>query len=328
MSNINDVAKFAGVSRSTVSRVIRKDPNVNIKTRQLVLDAIRELNYAPNTSARALAGRKTKTIGIISGFSLNDPFYSIMVERICYRSYQRDYNTLISVNLENESSAQRQIDMMWGKVDAYIFIGSLSICKEDIKRLLENNIVVATFKTGEQLEGVINVDIDNQISGYKAINYLLHKGYDKIAYLYGRLDNGETQLRMKGYMEALKEANITFDESFCFEGKFNYKSAYDITEQIMKKSPTAIFCENDVMAHGVMRRLKELNCKIPEDVAVMGFDGIQFNNYESLVKLTTVQQPLEKMAEYLVDIVIKSLNREQVCNSKIFDTEILERETV
>ncbi len=328
MANIDDVANCAKVSRTTVSRVLLNSNKVKESTRLKVLEAIDKLNYKPNASARSLASQRNHTIGIISGYALNDPFYSVIAEEICNVCNEYDYGTLIAIRSGNEPTNDKQINMMFGKVDAYIFLGLQSFCRKEIEHLVKINIPVALFKSGEAVEDAVMVDIDNKKSSIMAINYLIRKGHRKIAYMRGDVKNYETILRTNGYMEALEDNGIPFDQSVLFNGNFSYSTAYNLAKSVILSGATALFCESDVMAHGVIKGLMDLNYRIPENISVMGFDNIKFNNYESFIQLTTINQPLHEMGRYISETLIKQIESGLSGEIQLFETDIIERDTV
>ena len=328
MANIDDVAKSANVSRSTVSRVLLNSKNVKESTRQRILQTIEKMNYRPNASARSLAAKKNFTIGIISGYALNDPFYSVIAEEICNACSEHNYGTLISVRSNSETTNEKQIDMMFGKVDAYVFLGLKTFCRKDVDYLVNKNIPVVLFKSGESVDGAITIDIDNVKSSAMAVDYLVQKGHKRIAFMYGDVTNYETVLRTAGYKQALKNNNITFEQSLMFEGKFSYHSAYKLAKEITESGADALFCESDVMAHGAIKGLMDLKYTIPGDIAVMGFDNIKFNNFESFIQLTTVNQPLSEMGRYIAETLIMQIEKKSTGCKKLFETNIIERKTV
>ncbi len=328
MANIDDVAKSADVSRSTVSRVLLNSKNVKESTRQRILETIEKLDYRPNASARSLAAKKNFTIGIISGYALNDPFYSVIAEEICNVCSEYNYGTLISIRSNSEATNEKQIDMMFGKVDAYVFLGLKTFCRKDVDYLVNKNIPVALFKSGKSVDGAITVDIDNVKSSAMAIDYLVQRGHKKIAFMYGDVTNYETVLRTKGYKQALENNNIAFDPSLVLEGKFSYYAAYKMADKIIASGASALFCESDVMAHGAIKGLMDLKYTIPGDISVMGFDNIKFNNFESFIELTTVNQPLYEMGRYISETLIKQIETKSSGGKKLFKTDIIERKTV
>lgn len=328
MANIDDVARFAKVSRSTVSRVILNSDKVKETTRKKVLEAIEALNYKPNALARSLASRKNNTIGIISGYSLNDPFYSVIAQEVCNVCTEYNYGTLIAIQAENETSNERQINMMFGKVDAYVFLGLKSFFRNKIEALIKMNIPVAVVKPGEEVKGAVVVDIDNKKSAMMAIQYLITKGHKKIAYMYGEKENYETQLRIAGYKKVLEDRKLFFSPSFMFDGKFSYSTAYHLAKDVISSGATALFCDSDVMAHGVVKGLMDLKYQVPDDIAVMGFDNIEFKNYESFIHLTTVHQPLHDMGRYIAETLVRQVESQAASDVHWFATNIVERDTV
>lgn len=327
MANIDDVAKKAGVSRSTVSRVLLGGSKVKPSTKEAVLRVIEEMNYSPNTAARALAAKKSQNIGVISSYTFNDPFYSIIEEEIYHTCEQLGYNTLFVINRVNEKGHKDPIEVLNGKVDGFIYLGDHSVTEEQLNKLLKMNIPVGVFKTGVSVPGISEADIDNVEAAYRGTEYLIKLGHKRIAVLYGYLDYYENIDRITGYKKALEDNGIELDEKLMFLGGFSYNNALNLSQQIIDTKATAVFCFNDAMAHGFIRGAKNCNCRVPDDITVLGYDDIIFSNYASYIELTTVKQPITEMGKYLAEALIGQIEKGEPAEKKIFSTTISEKET-
>lgn len=327
MANIDDIAKKAGVSRSTVSRVLLGGNKVKLSTKEHVLQVIEEMNYTPNTAARALAGRKTQNIGIVSSYTFNDPFYSIIGEEIYNTCEKHGYSTLFLIHRADEIGHKDPIDVLNGKVDGFIYMGDHSVTKEQLKKLTKMGLPTAVFKTGEWIEGITMVDSDNVDGARKGIEYLIGLGHNRIAVLSGKDEYYENKERILGYRKALKEYNIPFDPTLVFQGGFSYNIAMGLAKQIIDSQATAVFCFNDVMAHGFIRGAKAYGYRVPEDITVLGYDDITFSNYDSYISLSTVKQPIKEMGQCLAETLIRQIEQGESSEVKIFQTKISEKET-
>lgn len=328
--NINDVAKEAGVSKTTVSRVLLGGDKVKPDTREKVLEVIKRLNYTPNTSAQMLAKKSNKVIGVISTLPITDPFYAYMNDRIASECEKHNYGTLYVVCGQNSGkSCEKEIALLYGKVDGYIVVGNEHIIPENIDHLTRIGMPVALFKTGFIQEGAIAVDIDNEKSGELAASYLHRKGYRKIGYLHGDNDKNEFlegQERYKGFVKEMKRLNLTLAGEF--RADRTYKIAYKLAEKIQNSGIDALFCETDIMAYGVVSALLERNVKIPEQIAVLGFDDIKFRNFETHIHLSTVAQPVERMAACIVGALVNRIENDVPYGKvQLFDTKIVEGRT-
>ncbi|EET61199.1 transcriptional regulator, LacI family [Marvinbryantia formatexigens DSM 14469] len=327
MANIDDVAKKAGVSKSTVSRVLLGGNKVKPSTKERVLKVIEEMNYSPNTAARTLAAGKSHNIGVISSYTLNDPFYSAAGEEIYHVCGEMGYSTLFVINRTDKNEHKDPIALLHGKVDGFLFMGDNSVTKEQLEKLTKMELPTAVFKTGEWIPGIIQADTDNIDGACRGTEYLIRLGHRRIAILTGKENYYESIDRMKGYQKALEENHIRFESELVFPGQFSYDKARNLAKEIIASRATAVFCFNDVMAHGFIQGAGECGYRVPEDISVLGYDNIMFSNYDSYVHLSTVKQPIKEMSAYLVRALIAQIEDGQPPVQKIFPTKISEKET-
>lgn len=327
MTSIMDVAKKAGVSKTTVSRVLLDSNKVKPETKEKILKAMEELNYSPNNSARALASKRSMNIGVISSYTFNDPFYSIVEEEIYNTCAGQGYSVLFVVNKPSVSVLRGPVEILTGRVDGFVYLGEDSCHASEVKKLVKNAIPVAGFKTGMEISGMINADIDNEKASFEGTEYLIRLGHRKIAVISGKQNYYETRSRLIGYRKALEENGIPYDENMIFDGGFSYNNGLKLAKDVLKTHATAVFCFNDVMAHGFIRGAKNEGCSVPEDVSVLGYDDIIFSNYDSYINLSTVRQPLREMGRYLANTILDQINGHEVKMSRIFETTICEKET-
>lgn len=327
--NINDVAREAGVSKTTVSRVLLGGNKVKPDTKEKVLETIRRLNYRPNTSAQMLAKKHNRVLGVISTLPISDPFYAYMHDQIAQECEKRNYGTLYVTRGKNENGCENEIALLYGKVDGYIITGNHHITSENIELITGMNMPVALFKTGFVKEGAITVDIDNVKSGELAAKYFFEKGYRKIGYLHGGTEDSvfsEGRERYKGFMQEMDRLGIPLMAQFY--GGESYRVAGTLAGQIYDSGIDALFCETDIMAYGVISALLENNIKVPEQIAVLGFDDIKFRNFETMIHLSTVSQPVDKMAVRmvgaLIDRIENGIDYEKI---RLFETKIVEGRT-
>lgn len=327
--NIFDVAKQAGVSKTTVSRVLTGGNNVRPATRQKVMDAMAVLGYMPNTAARSLAGGKNKVIGIINGIRINDPFYGYIDDLIADECRRRGYGVVYTVVPSNVLSCHKEISILYGRVDGIIFTGNSSCAfSEDIQKLIDRqDVPVAMVKTDMTIPGALAVDIENEYGGCQAAEYLVMQGYQKIGYMRGGFHEGEA--RERGFVSFLKQKG-TKVYSYYF-GDRSFTTAYRLAKDIMIRdaTPDAIFCETDLMAYGLIQGLHDCGYSVPEDIAVLGFDNVKFTNYESSINLTTISQPLEKMVQYTTNALIDKIEgrRDYETGNVVFKTVIKKGKT-
>ena len=305
--NIRHIAKQAGVSVATVSRVLNHPENVAPKTREKIEKIIAETEYTPNWLARGLNFNKTGTIGLMIPHILNSVHMEIAkgVEDV---AHQKEYIALMC-NVEHDAAKEKRYldQLIKRRVDGIIFICS-SLEKKDFQLVQEQKIPVVLIGEHKNSLGLHVVSIDCKQSAKKAVNHLLESGHEKIAMLYGTEPQIENEYKMAGYKQALKEAELPFVRDYLREVENTIEGGYLGAKKLAELAdpPRAIFASSDYIAFGAMDAIKDKGLKIPDDMAVMGFDNVRMSNLVE-PKLTTVEVPLHKMGVYgarlLFDII-------------------------
>lgn len=330
MATIKDVARLAGVSTTTVSHVINKTRFVAETTQQKVMEAVKELNYAPSAVARSLKCNTTRTVGMLVTQSTN-PFLAEVIDGFESYCYRQGY-TLILCNTSGIYEKQRDYVRMLAekRVDG-IFV----LCSDmtpELQEMLDGHAdipkVIMDWGHGEYLSDKI---IDNSESGgYMATKYLLERGHRDIFCLSGHLDKTLCIERIEGYKRALAEFDVEFREENILEGNFECDMAVEAANKIlaMEKRPTAVFCFNDIMALGLMSRLQEKGVRIPEDISVIGYDNIDLAAYYS-PPLTTVHQPKRRVGKTAFEILLERIKNKEH-DRRVFEMqpELVSRKSV
>lgn len=339
--NSKEIAKIAGVSRSTVSRVINNYSNVPPNTKEKVLKVIREYNYVPHASARMLRGKKSKTIGlVIVDFKKSSEIHKIydnvyfgpFTTAVIDYADKKGYNVLVTT-VYKISDYKKVREIFYSKtISGAIFIG-VKNDDPDIKRLIDEKFKVAIVDQeikddDEGFNKSIIVNMDNVGGAYEATKYLIDLGHRKIAHITGDMDKYSGFARVDGYKRALKDAGIPFDAHFVVKGNFIEESGYNAIYKLFKKvKPTAIFASNDQMAIGAMQALEEKGYSVPDDISIIGFDDISLSRYLKPA-LTTMNVSLSQMAELCVENLIKSIEEETEITAKFFvRPKLIVRET-
>ncbi len=291
-----DVAKKAGVSVATVSRVINHSTHkVNEATRRRVLAAIQELGYQPNDVARGLKKRTSRTIALIVP-DISNPFYPAIARGIEDIANQHGYAVVLCNTYENLTKEREYLDLLRRRwVDGLIF-ATVGRNTRHLRWLRGHSIpVVLIARDVEGLE-IGSVLVDNFQGAYEAIRRLIRLGHRRIGFIGGPPNLHVVQERRRGYLQALCEAEIEPDPSLSVEGNFRAEGGFEAMQQLLQipLPPSAVFAANDLMAIGAMDAIKRSGLRIPEDVAVVGFDDITFASLVELT-LTTVAQPKYKM---------------------------------
>jgi LacI family transcriptional regulator len=325
---IKDIAILAGVSKTTVSKVInKKDENISNATKEKILQIVKENNYVPNKIAQGLVTRKTYTIGLLIP-DIRNPFFTEISRGVEDFASENGYNTILCNTDENYEKEKEYFSMLCEKmVDGIIFAPSSNVSYEkDIYSnfntpvvLVDKNIKVKNAK------GVVKVD--NKNGTYEATKHLIKNGHTEILYLSGPLKNDITKERLNGYIRALEKNNLTYKKENIVEGRYRYEWAYEYIKNLEQINFTGVCCANDLIALGAIRALKEKNIKIPQEISIVGFDDIET---AKLIEppLTTIRQPAYEMGKCASEILINSLNDENF-NLKekiiIFKPELIKR---
>lgn len=323
---IDDIAKFANVSKATVSYVLNDKPGVSDKVRSKIKNIIDEYNYVPNSAARGLAGEKTHFIGLVIP-DISDMFYANII-----RGVEKTSNKLgFFLNLfttHAQAEREQQVIKLFNKsmVDGLIVMAYyLKDLYIDI--LTESGIPFVFIDYPPKNEEIYSVLVDNESGAFEATEYLISLGHKKIAFLEGSKVAWDSKARFEGYVKALKRHATEFNPNLVENGNFTKEEGYLATKRLLAKKEkfTAIFSANDQMAIGAIRALKEAGLKVPDDISIVGFDNIEAS---SIIEpsLTTVSQPIYEMGKKAVEVLVKLINKEEVKEKKIMlKTRLIER---
>lgn len=342
--NSKDIAKIAGVSRTTVSRVINNSSNVSEETRQRVLDVINKNNYVPDASARKLAGIKSKTIGLfivdirsgdngVGGDRVTfSPYYSNFTAAIIDNAAKHGYKVLVDL-VSNMSMYEDVKEVFYDKtIVGGIFIGQGN---DDpiIEEIIDSGYKVALVDQSLNSHKAIYkksliVNSDNFTGAYEAIKYLIKLNHKDIAHITGDMEKFSSVERFQGYKQALLDSNIQVKNSLIVKGIFLESSGYNATKKLLsKQKPTAIFLGDDIMAIGAMKAIKELGLRIPEDISIIGFDDIEIARHLTPT-LTTLRMKIPEMASIVVNTLITSIDNElDFSASYTVPVDLIERES-
>lgn len=328
-TSIKDVAKEAGVSIATVSRVLNDIDVVNEDTKKKVLDAIKKLGYRPNIVARSLKTQRTKTIGILIP-DISSQFYPEIVRGAEDVSNIYDYNVILcnsDFDVEKEKEYLRVLKEKM--VDGVIYISS-SLSEEILELINELNLKTILVETKDKDGTLPSVTIDNIGAVYDSTKSLIEKGLKKLAFIGVKEENmnawGERYL---GFEKAIKEAGLTIDEELVHFESLKAKAGYNGAKKFIesKKEFDGIICASDEIAIGAINELRENSLSVPKDVSVIGFN----NNYISSIfypKITTVNQPSYDMGSVAMRMLIKILNKKELEQEHyVLDYELISRES-
>lgn len=306
-ASMKEIARAVGVSQSTVSRVLNgADSRVPIArdTRRRVMDAARTLGYRPNPLARGLRGAGTSLLGLIVR-EISDPFFARAIEVIAGEARSHGYNIVLC----HAHSSAREALVLAGVLetrhtDGIILLGDLHYAADVWSDLVEGPLPVVTLCSGHRAPGTPTVNTDNRIGVRMALEHLHKLGHRRIAYLdAGWL--GDVAERREAYSEFVAEHGLKLPAGYHQEGDNDIGSGQEAFARTMRLQdpPTAVMCATDQVALGALSEAQKAGIRVPEDVSVVGFDDIPLARF-SIPPLTTVRQPLERLAKAAVEEVV------------------------
>ncbi|MFE4075294.1 LacI family DNA-binding transcriptional regulator [Peribacillus sp. YIM B13477] len=313
-----DVAKIAGVSQSTVSRVLNDYPYIKKNTRDKVLAVINELGFTRDEIARSLVEKRTKSIGLILG-SISNPFFAETAEVIIERAQELKYDVIVYNTGHKDENLEQAINLLIGKrVEGIILTSVSKNYTEKIKKLHDNGFPVLLYNSFLDIKDVNFIVMDNNKGARLAVQHLIKLGHKKIAKISGPSKYLATYERTVGYKEEMMENGYEIDEGLIFNSEFSYDKIYSFTKKLLKKKdrPTAIIAASDQMALAVLDAASSLNLKIPTDLSVVGFDNIRLSANE-FIGLTTISQQMDQMSLTALEKLIYLIENKETSSSSI-----------
>jgi LacI family transcriptional regulator len=331
--NLEDVARKAGVSRSTVSRVINDDPKVSVKTRERVWEVIRRENFTPNPAARALVTRRTEIIGIViptveNIFFTDNNYFTQILAGASQMARQNDYAMLLWLGELTEDEERLRQSVSNNRLVDGVITASLTHDHPLFKRLLNLGSPLVTIDRPLEYDDRISyVSVDNVRAAEEATNHLIRLGRRRIAHITGNLSIADAQDRLQGYKNALTRAGLPVDPELIVPAFFSRQSGYDATRQLLPRKPDAIFAAGDTIAVGALQAAHEAGMRVPHDLAVVGFDDVDVAA-QAFPPLTTVRQPVQgkgaAAAKLLIDLI---QGRVQAPQHILLETELVIRQS-
>ena len=310
---IRDVAQLAGVSVTTVSRVLNHRPDVNAATREKVERVMVECNFVGNANARSLKQLDGDVAALILRGRSN-PFLSGLAETMLQFAREADVSFLMESIDEKDDEFQTALRLMHEKrARGFIFIGSRLDERLEVLRGQDVPMVFATVNAvNAGLPRAASVSIDDRRMGREAMEMLIRAGHTKIAIFGGSRNQGDGLAdRYIGAREACEQAGVPFDETRYVETRFSLEDAYNAARNFFatRSDTTAVFAMSDMVAMGVIRALRDIGRRVPEDVSVVGFDGVEMGKY-FIPSLSTIVQPQEEIARQSVDVLLDMMEKD------------------
>ena len=335
-TRLKDVAERAGVSATTVSLVLKNpDSNrVSKSTAEKILRAAKELNYIPNLSARTLVTKKSNTIGMVLS-SLQNPHYSELAHYIVKKAQEQNYSTILNNAANSLDGEQKALNDLVNRGCDGVIICSVMLDDPVVEEFASYQIpfitMIRTLGEAPSKPHVDSVSVDNSRGAYLAVEHLIKLGHSRIALFAGNLKTSTGYNRLQGSLSAISTYGIEHDDSLIFHGgNFLRTTGYKLTEELLKikPRPTAIFAHSDYMALGVLECLANKGLKVPEDMAVVGFDNTMVSGIPG-IDLTTISQPIEDMADLGLDLLFSKIQDKNKRDTKriLLDPVLVKRKT-
>ena len=294
---ISDIARKAGVSSATVSRVLNDSGYVKQSTREKIEAAIKEMNFTPSAIARSLSKNETNTIGVIVP-DITNSYFGEVIKGISEVAEENNLN-IILFNTDNylEKEVRALNVLREQRIKGIIMTPGFGEenNKEYIETINNLNIPIVLVSADLKFKELSGIFVDNVLGGFNATNLLISQGHTKIGIMTGILSSEPAAERVVGYKKALKEANIDINDKYILDGQFSMEKAYELTNELLKcgNKPTALITSSNRMTMGVVKALKENNKNIPEDLALVAFDKVDLLDVLD-IKITYIDEcPME-----------------------------------
>lgn len=322
-TTIYDVARVAGVSMATVSRVVNGNANVKEKTRQKVLDAIAELDYRPNAIARGLASKRSTTVGVVLP-TITSGYFSSIARGVDDIASMYNYNIILANSDADESKEKKVIESLLSKqVDGIVYMGS-SLSDSIRQQLKEARTPVTLVGMIDGDKDLPSVNVDYRLSAFHATDKLA-KTNKKIAYVLGSSNGTENQERILGYKEALEKNGIKFDEKNVFEGSYSFNYGKSLADRMIENKITSAVVAVDTVAVGLLNGLLEKGVEVPKEFEIVAGSNSPLTEYIH-PGLTSINQPLYDLGAVAMRLLTKLMLKEAVEEQQlVLPHEIIER---
>jgi len=312
-ATIKQVAEKAGVSKATVSRVLNDSKPVLPETKERVLRAIEEMDFQPNSTARSLVFKRSRTIGVIIT-DIANLFVSVLVKGVEEIAFKKGYNIIIC---NSHGSSEKEIELLTmlhnKQVDGIVFLTSQ--LKQDHKDFFkESSVPISLVNVSYDEDNLVGIRIDNRKAAYDITSYFLNKGFTRVGMIRAPLEDQYTgRERFEGYRQALEDHEVPFNENYVKTGILDSRDGYRIGLEILNDDLNleALFVACDLMAFGTMKAFIDHGLEIPADIEVAGFDDVPMSSYYHPT-LTTVRQPIDKMGCLAAETVIKLIEGKEI----------------
>ncbi len=323
---IREVAAHAGVSHQTVSRVINHSERVNPETRQRVENAIQELKYSPNAVARSMARGRTYTLACISP-NLTDFTYASFIEGAELEARRQGYFLLTASAPNAETFATLVNQLLASRRTEGLLVITPKVEPHHVR--IPRYVSAVFIGANPKLDWIASVTLDDENAGYMATEHLIQLNHTHIAHITGPMAEESSQGRMRGYQAALNAAGIPFQRRFIYEGDWSATSGYMAVQDFLEQenAPSAIFAQNDRMAVGAIRALRDAGRHVPKNISVIGFDDMPLASYFD-PPLTTILQDTYRMGREAACQLISSIEKpDNPCRQLCVEPKLIVRQS-
>jgi len=328
---IKDLSRQTGYSVGTISRVLNNQPNVSEKARNVILKAAEECNFQLNANAKQLKQQHGTSLVVISK-GISNELFSRMVEALQTRVAQTSYPLVVDYIDESENEVRRALQICREKKPLGILFlgGNRDNFLEDFHRIHVPCVLVTNDASGLPFENLSSVSSNDVLGARMAIDHLVSLGHRKIAVVGGfRKVSDITELRVQGCLDAFRQYGICFDEDKDYiSSRFSFADGYRATKELLKQGRefTALFAISDVMAIGAIRALRDAGKRVPEDVSVIGFDGLELGEF-TVPRLASVCQNVDAMAQESLNLLLQYIEQNAPSQHKIIPVYLEWRES-
>lgn len=328
MATIKDVAKLAGVSVATVSRVINKSPKASEAAKQSVKQAMDSLGYRPNVYARALVNQKTNTVGVLV-HDVSDHFFGNVVRAVENEAQKAGKRIIIGNGFHDAQKERDALELLISsRCDAFI-VHSKALSDEELGQYaLEHPSMVFINRIVKGYESR-SIDLDNIRGAYLATNHLIKNGHTKLANICSSHHISDVDQRLQGFKQALEEANIPFSEEMVVYNEPYEEGGEKAALELLEKgvTPTAIVTYNDSMAAGVLSVLTDNGFEVPDDISIIGFDNITISRYLR-PRLTTINYPIDTMSTQATALALSLAENREISVNNLYIPTLVPRYSV
>ena len=307
MPTIYQVAERAGVSLSTVSRVLNGKASVNAALKERVEKAVKELNYRPSAVARSLANSRTDSVGVLVP-DLKTTFFCDFVQSLESIFRAENKHIIIAVGGKSADSQKKAMDFLISRNCDALIVHAQAVTDEYLKSIIDSTLPVALINRQIETQPNATFSVDDEKAGYLATRHLLELGHQNIAYISGPAEDKKSTLRANGHKRALSEAGIPIKQPLSFNGDYTEDGGKaGLLELLSQDLPfTALVCANDLMASGAISCARELGMSLPQDLSIVGGDNAAFAQH-LFPRLTTISWPSEKLADMSAKFVLNKV---------------------